>query len=155
MFQMIVAVIAVALVAIIAIAMIFFGGNVFTSGSDRALYAQLMNHGSQIEGALKLYQSDNGVYPPGSSNQVLAALIENDSRGMNYLKSKPMGDWFVEAGTIYRSLDDIAQCRRVNVTAKMDVENETSFGGCPPCTDESFKAWPGCRRETIQGDATP
>lgn len=154
MFQVIIAVISIALVAIIAIAMIWFGGSVFTTGSDRALYAQLMNHGSQIEGALKLYNADKGYYPAGTSQEVLGTLTADDA-GRTYLKDVPKGDWYVEGGTIYRALDDMGQCKRVNAVAKKDMSLADSYDGCPPCNGvdggawESFRDWPGCRREAI------
>lgn len=154
MFQVIIAVISIALVVIMAIAMIWFGGNVFVSGSDRALYAQLMNHGSQIEGALKLYNADRGVYPAGTSTQILAALTASEA-GRTYLKDVPRGDWYVDGGTIYRSLEDMGQCRRVNEVAKKDISLASAYDGCPPCNGveggpwEGFRDWPGCRREAI------
>lgn len=154
MFQLIVAVVALALVVVMALAMLWFGGSVFSSGSDRALYAQLMNHGSQIEGALKLYNVDKGSFPAGSSSEVLATLTES-SNGVTYLKDVPIGDWYVEGGTIYRALDDMSQCKRVNAVAKKDMSLADSYDGCPPCNGvaggawEGFRDWPGCRREAI------
>lgn len=154
MFQVIIAVISIALVAIIAIALIWFGGSAFMSGSDRALYAQLMNHGSQIEGALKLYNADKGTYPTGTSTEILNTLTHASS-GITYLKDVPVGDWYVDGGTIYRALIDMDQCKRVNVVAKKDISQASDYDGCPPCNGvaggpwEGFRDWPGCRREAI------
>lgn len=146
MFQLIAAVIAVALVAVIAIAMFFYGGSVFTSGADRALYAQLMNHGSQIEGAMKLYQTDYGTFPTGSSSQQLQTLMDRNRNGHNYLKDVPAGDWRISQGVIYRKLLDDQQCKRVNIVAKMpDAETV----GCPSCGDEKYNDWPGCSQEEL------
>lgn len=157
MFQMIVAVIAIALVVIMAVAMIWFGGSVFSTGSDRALYAQLMNHGSQIEGALKLYNADRGFYPTGNSTEVLSTLTSNAS-GATYLKDVPAGDWYVTDGVIYRALSNMDQCKRVNEVAKKDISLASSYDGCPPCSAaggadwQNYRDWPGCRADssTIQ-----
>jgi type II secretory pathway pseudopilin PulG len=148
MFQLIVAVVAVALVVLIGVAMIFFGGSAFTSGTDRALYAQLMNHGSQIEGAMKLYQSDYGTFPAGVGSQAqLQQLKDNNKNGQNYLTAVPQGDWYINQGVIYRSLTDIEQCKRVNVVAKMDVDSIPT--GCPQCDDANYSAWPACSKEQL------
>ena len=144
MFQLIVAVLAVAIVALIAIAVLFFGGNVFTSGHDRALYAQLMNHGSQIEGAMKLYQTDYGTFPAGTSAQQINALLDTNRSGQTYLSNVPVGEWRIDQGVIYRKLLDDQQCKRVNVVAKMP---EAETVGCPSCGDPAYATWPGCSRE--------
>jgi hypothetical protein len=150
MFQLIVVVLAVAIVATIAIAMIFFGGSVFSSGGDRALYAQLMNHGSQIEGAMKLYQSDYGNFPGGNSGEKLQSLLNNNSSGQNYLTTVPQGEWRISQGVIYRKLVDDQQCTRVNVVAKMP---NAATVGCPSCLDADYAAWPGCTQPELAENA--
>lgn len=154
MFQLIVAVVALALVVLMALAMLWFGGSAFSSGADRALYAQLMNHGSQIEGALKLYSVDRGTFPSGTSSEQFLALTSL-SQGATYLKDVPQGEWYINEGTIYRSLNNIDQCSRVNYVAKKDLSLASAYDGCPPCNGvaggawEQFKDWPGCRRDPL------
>ena len=146
MFQLIIAVVAIALVTILGIAMIFFGGSVFGTGTDRALYAQLMNHGSQIEGAMKLYSSDYGNYPIGTSSQQLQSLMNQNTAGQTYLSTIPQGSWYIDQGVIYRQLSDPDQCIRVNVAAKMP---DAKTVGCPSCSDANYSQWPGCQRDQI------
>ena len=147
MFQMIVAVISIALVAAIALAVLWFGGSSFMNGGDKAKYAQYMNHGSQIEGALKMYQSDTGFYPTGTPDKIVDALVKGDTQNGTYLTAEPQGSWYVEKGTIYRDLSNMDECSRINSVARKDIT--LVDGGCPVCDNDNYKDWPGCRREPI------
>lgn len=58
MFQLIVAVIAIALVIALTLASIFYGGEAFTRSSLKANVAALVNQAQQISGAHTLYKTD-------------------------------------------------------------------------------------------------
>lgn len=144
MFQLIVAVVSISLVVILAVAMLWYGGSAFTASSDRALFARLMNHGGQIEGAIQLYSSTRGAPPQGNSSQILATLLSE-----NYLSTVPPGGWYVDGTRVFYTLDDFSVCRRMNQLANWDVSPTgppAAWDGCPPCSDDSFSQWPGCRR---------
>lgn len=150
MFQLIAAVVAIALVAVIAIALIWYGGDAFMGGADKARYATYMNHGSQIEGAIKLYQTNHGFTPVGDSDKIVKMLVDGDGN-TNYLSSNPRGVWYVEEGTIYKSLDQgVDECKRINIVAKGKEAVETAGGdGCPVCGDATYRDWPGCKRDSL------
>lgn len=61
MFQLIVAVIAIALVIALTLASIFYGGEAFTRSSLKANVAAMVNQAQQISGANTLYRTDNGA----------------------------------------------------------------------------------------------
>ena len=150
MFQLIAAVIAIALVVVIALALIWYGGDAFKGGADKARYAAYMNHGSQIEGAIKLYQTNNGFTPEGDSDKIVAMLVQGDGN-TTYLSSEPRGTWYVESGTIYKSLvDGVDECKRINIVAKGKDAVDTAGGdGCPVCNDATYRDWPGCKRDSM------
>lgn len=58
MFQLIVAVIAIALVIALTLASIFYGGEAFTRSSLKANVAAMVNQAQQISGAHTLYKTD-------------------------------------------------------------------------------------------------
>jgi hypothetical protein len=64
MFQLIVAVIAIALVIALTLASIFYGGEAFTRSSLKANVAALVNQAQQISGAHTLYKTDFAVPAP-------------------------------------------------------------------------------------------
>lgn len=59
MFQIIVAVIAIALAAALAAASIFYGGSAFMSSTAKAQTTTMVNGAQQIAGAQALYRTDN------------------------------------------------------------------------------------------------
>ena len=149
MFQLIVAVISVALVAALAVALFYYGGTAFSTGQDKAHYAQYLNHGTQIEGALKLYLTEKGSDIQGDPSQIVSMLAKGDDQ-YTYLNSSPQGTWYVQDGTIYRSLAD-GECKRMNVVAKgQDAVDALGGDGCPSCTNSSYSDWPGCRKESME-----
>jgi hypothetical protein len=72
MFQLIVAVIAIALVIALTLASIFYGGEAFTRSSLKANVAAMVNQAQQISGAHVLYKTDNA-----KSTDSLDALVDN------------------------------------------------------------------------------
>ncbi len=159
MFQMIVAVIAVAIVALLAIATIFYGGGVFTSSGERGKFDGYIQQGTQIQAGLKLYNVDTGTMPTGSSSSQFTTLESN-----NYLTSTPPGGWVIDNQVIYKPLTDNAQCKRFNHYAGADTsdvvqpdgatQNLAYYEGCPPCDDAAWSKYPACQSTTVaSGDA--
>ncbi|MCS4089863.1 hypothetical protein [Rhizobium sp. BK176] len=64
MFQLIVAVIAIALVIALTLASIFYGGEAFTRSSLKANVAAMVNQAQQISGAHTLYKTDYSTAAP-------------------------------------------------------------------------------------------
>ncbi|MDW9478742.1 hypothetical protein GOB57_08495 [Sinorhizobium meliloti] len=73
MFQLIVAVIAIALVIALTLASIFYGGEAFTRSSLKANVAAMVNQAQQISGAHTLYKTDFAKDAPS-----LVALEQNE-----------------------------------------------------------------------------
>jgi hypothetical protein len=67
MFQLIVAVIAIALVIALTLASIFYGGEAFTRSSLKANVAALVNQAQQISGAHTLYKTDKAADAPAGA----------------------------------------------------------------------------------------
>lgn len=87
MFQLIVAVIAIALVIALTLASIFYGGSAFTRSSLKANVAAVVNQAQQIAGANVLYRTDNA-----KDATTVQALVSN-----NYLAEAPVAPAAVSA----------------------------------------------------------
>jgi hypothetical protein len=135
MFQLIIAIISVLVVAILAICGYFFLGDSFTNNSDKALYAKSMNGESQIEAALNLHLASHGVYPTGTSQQILDNLVAEQ-----YLASIPEGSWAIGDNQITKSIESENQCKAINRVAGKDV----STVPCPACDDAAYDDYPAC-----------
>lgn len=153
MFQLIVAVIAIALVLLLSIAAMYFGGSVYTESGARAAYAQNLNSATQIEAAMQLYYHDHTKNPPYEDMELLQYLQEQ-----KYLKDIPSGDWKVNPVALYKPIEiqDVRQCSAMNKAAGFDLSIvPAAYDGCPPCNGadgsqqlqdaETFKKWPGCQ----------
>jgi hypothetical protein len=65
MFNLIITVISIALVAALAVSSLYFGGDAFNEGSEKAKAATVVNQAQQIDGANTLYRLDEGSYATG------------------------------------------------------------------------------------------
>jgi hypothetical protein len=144
MFQLVTGVIAIVLAALIAIMALFYGGSVFTDNSGKAMYSKYLNGGQQIQAAVQLFQSQNGYFPTGTSQQILNSLIDGD-----YLSQIPDGRWIIQEDKLVRELQTNDQCKAINVAANYDVTTlPAGMNGCPPCADSAYKNWPACSSPT-------
>ncbi len=136
MTQLITAVIAIVIMVLLAIAAIWFGGSTFVNNSGRVDLATYENGAAQIETALSLYYADNGVYPSGTSSDILASLVT-----LNYLDAIPApADYSLDEVTgIQRPLTDLHQCYMLNFAAGVTHTEE-----CPACSDDTKGNYPGC-----------
>jgi hypothetical protein len=135
MFQLIVAVIAIALMVVMVLASIWFGGNVFSESKQRALYSEYVNSAAQIDGAINLYYQETASYPAGEDEVFLNNLVST-----GYLNGVPNGQWKVSRELLYKSIADANVCEIINRMSGQD----TSSVQCPPCGDAAYKSWPGC-----------
>jgi hypothetical protein len=153
MFQLIIAVIAIALVLLLVIAAMYFGGDIYNESGARAAYAKNVNSATQIEAAMQLYYHDNAKDAPFQDKALLNYLYEN-----KYLKDIPPGDWKVNPEALYKPIEiqDVQQCSAMNKAAGFDITVvPTAYNGCPPCNGaegsqqladaETYKKWPGCQ----------
>ena len=152
MFQLIVAVIAIALVIILTLAAVWYGGSAFTEGQAKADYARNVNTATQIEGAMQLYYANNSVNAPGEDDVLLNNLVD-----YGYLREIPFGDWSVTPDSLYRPIEiqSVGQCAIMNRAAGYDTDLAPTYDGCPPCNGEvgtqqladaqEFRQWPGCQ----------
>ncbi|MDW9478743.1 hypothetical protein GOB57_08500 [Sinorhizobium meliloti] len=153
MFQLIVAIVAIALVLLLVVAAMYFGGSIYDESGARAAYAKNVNSATQIEAAMQLYYHDEAVNAPGVDMVLLQNLHE-----WGYLKEIPEGDWKVNATALYKpiKIQDVEQCSAMNKAAGFNVSQvPDQYEGCPPCNGaegsqqladaEAFKKWPGCQ----------
>lgn len=161
MFQLIIAIVAIALVLLLVIAAMYFGGSIYDESGARAAYAKNVNSATQIEAAMQLYYHDKSSSPAGENMTLLHNLLD-----WGYLKEIPEGDWRVNATALYKpiKIQDVEQCSAMNKAAGFNLSQvPDQYDGCPPCngaegsqqlTDaETFKKWPGC--QFISTAATP
>lgn len=153
MFQLIIAVIAIALVLLLTLAAIWFGGDVYDESKARADYARNVNSATQIEAAMQLYYHDKSFDPPGEDMTLL-----NNLKDWGYLATLPEGDWKVNTESLYKPIEvqTVSQCKSMNRAAGFDVSIlPAAYEGCPPCNGdegsaqladaETYKRWPGCQ----------
>jgi len=153
MFQLIVAIIAIALVVVLVLAAMYFGGEVYADSKARADYARNVSSATQIEAAMQLYYHDNARHVDGVDMTLLGNLL-----GAGYLKELPEGDWRINEESLYKPIEiqQVAQCASMNKAAGFSISQlPTEYEGCPPCNGaegsqqladaEQFKAWPGCQ----------
>jgi hypothetical protein len=153
MFQLIVAIVAIALVLLLIIAAMYFGGSIYDESGARAAYAKNVNSATQIEAAMQLYYHDKSSSPAGQDMTLLNNLLN-----WGYLKEIPEGDWKVNATALYKpiKIQDVEQCSAMNKAAGFNLSQiPDQYDGCPPCNGaegsqqladaETFKKWPGCQ----------
>ena len=161
MFQLIIAVIAIALVLLLVLAAMYFGGSIYDESGARAAYARNVNSATQIEAAMQLYYHDNAKDAPFQDMELINYLYQQ-----KYLKDIPQGDWKVNTEALYKPIEiqDVKQCSSMNKAAGFDISTiPTAYEGCPPCNGadgssqladaETYKKWPGC--QFISAPATP
>lgn len=136
MFQIIVAVIAIALAAALAAASIFYGGSAFLSSTAKAQTTTLINSAQQISGAQALYRTDNA----GASANDIQDLVSN-----NYLQAVPTAPAVASDGTWTLTDDGSISYIEINsdniseICAEVEKQNGGtdlgSFTDAPALTD--------------------
>lgn len=138
MFSLIITIISIALVAALALATLYFGGSSFMDGKPEAEAARYINEGSQIVGAVRLFQAEKQGALPGD--------LEDDLVGY-YLKDMPKTgvDWDIASNSLVKPVEQADVCERVNEKAGWDNPNweadSNSAGQHEPvsCDDASLE----------------
>lgn len=128
MFSLIITIIAIALVAILAIATVFYGGETFTQGNEKAEAAKRIAAGQQIVSAIHMYRADNAALPGSLS------ILSSNQR---YLSAIPEGDWIVSTDAVVSAVSE-QQCMSINEQLNLKV---TSI---PSCSDPEFATQTVC-----------
>lgn len=121
MFQLIIAIIAIALVALLAVASLYYGGSAFSTGSARAAAATVVSQAQQINAAEVLYANDN-------SGAIPATVLALNTSTPQYLQAVPVLPsniggtvaWTVDGsknGLIYAQVANQAICSQINTQA--------------------------------------
>jgi hypothetical protein len=127
MFSLITVLIAIVLVTVLALSTIYFGGNAFRQGGDKAQVAQLLNESEQVRAALTIYEATHDA--KATSMQELI-----DSKA---LTAAPTG-WQLGDGFTFNSSITEAVCLGANARAGFDSSTV-------PACDTADSAVPCCR----------
>lgn len=128
MFSLIITIISIALVGLLAVAAVFYGGDAFTEGNQKAEAAKRIGAGQQIVSAIHMYQADNASLP-----STLSELSSNK----RYLTAVPDGDWVVSKDAVVSAVSE-QQC--------MDINHQLNISATsiPSCSDPQFAATTVC-----------
>jgi type II secretory pathway pseudopilin PulG len=136
MFSLIIAIVSILLVGALALATVYYGGTSFLMGSERAQIARVMNEGSQVEGAIRLFRVEQGRLPESPD--------ELTDPNHQYLQALPTGSGELEASKfqfgddyVFAAVSDAKVCEAIN--AKMGIE-----GAVPMCSDPSVAGTKVC-----------
>jgi len=144
MFNLIVVAIAVVLVGVIAVASLWYGGDVFSTQTQKTDYLKIEAAASQIKGAMELHRAREGFYPAlGTSGDPIVdtrTMLQNLTTGpVTYLSSIPAGDWIVnQSGFVSVEIESEEECERINLFAGQTAT-------CPDCSAPSFDFFPACQ----------
>jgi hypothetical protein len=134
MFQLIVAVIAIALVIALTLASIFYGGEAFTRSSLKANVAAMVNQAQQISAAHTLYKTDKAVSPTNG----LAGLVPD------YLADEPVAPKIVEQvndASVSWTLDTVNKIAYIELGADaQETCDAVADNGVGECTDGAGNA---------------
>lgn len=146
MFNIIIAIIAIALVVIISYATMYYGGDSFNDGKLKAEAARLVNEGSQIASAAMVYRAKGGDL--SASDFTLNTLVDAE-----YLKTVPV-NWNPDTDfVIYpvNSNDDPKAetlCYVANSQAGFHFDG-AEVAGVVPYSKDTTKGIPLCSLENI------
>lgn len=146
MFSLVITIISIALVSALVLATLYFGGNAFNKGSEKADASKLINIGQQIAAAFTLRDVD------ASSGVAVPSLTAQGLPDSNYLTSTPIGWSALCSGGLCQvktelGLSAIETCKAVNVRAGLGATLEltvfamaTSLFHCSAVLDEAGQA---------------
>jgi len=125
MFSLIIVIVSVALVVAVVAATLYHGGDTVTEGSRHAQSAQILNEGSQLRGALVLYQANTGAEATSVTDLVTSKTLTTALPG-----------WEIIDGYAYRSVDNRDVCLAAN--EKVGVHT------VPACSDATYAGTAVC-----------
>lgn len=96
MTNMILGMIGILLAAAAALMTMFWGGDAFFSGSEKAEASRLTNEGAQIEQAISSYTARNGILPGagGGSSDAESDLVS--SKFLSHMPKGSAGSWIID-----------------------------------------------------------
>lgn len=125
MFSLIIVIISIALVAAIAIATLWYGGTQFSQGQNKAIAARVLNEGSQLLGATRIYQADHGNALPNSVQDLVNAEYLRNIEGLQTEWSMTT-DYFVTSSVPYELCQEIN--RQIGVDSVPSCEDAGAIG---------------------------
>lgn len=144
MFQLIIAVLAIALIAALAIASLYYGGSAFSNGSAKAAASTVVSQAQQVNAADVLFQNDNA----GAYATDIAALVS-----ANYLKAAPVlttniggtTGWSIDStdGMVYTDVANEQICTQINQQVGVST-NPSATDGTPASLNTAITAQYGC-----------
>ena len=126
MFSLIITVISIALVAALAVSTLYFGGDAFNAGSDKAKASTVVNQAQQIDGANTIFRLDTGAF---------AASV--DALVPEYLASAPVVDDTIASGGSYSISDDTVSLSGVNSEVCERINEQVGVDDSSTLTSET------------------
>lgn len=108
MFSLIITIVTIALVAALAVTAIYYGGEAFGEGSDKAMAATVINQGEMILAAADMHRAkEAGSMPDDIQNDLVPKyLIRMPTLTSSYFDTT-RNDWTIESGKVV--LNDVKQ----------------------------------------------
>lgn len=125
MFSLIITLLSIGLVALLALASIYYGGDIFSSGNQKAAAAQILTESQQMRGALSAHVALVGDRASSTDDLVSSQI----------LKAVPDG-WGVIEGYAYKSVSTVDVCLAANKKLGIDL--------VPACTDVQYAGTAMC-----------
>jgi hypothetical protein len=113
-FQLIIAIIAIALVAVLAVASLYYGGTAFSTGSARAAASTAVSQAQQISAADVLYQNDNaGKYAASVTDLVSGTYLQSEPKLPNNIGGAA---WSLDptSGMVFTTIANSEVCLQIN-----------------------------------------
>ena len=130
MFSLIITVISIALVAALAVSTLYFGGDAFNAGSDKAKASTLVNQAQQIDGANTIYRLDTGALATGIGDLTpdylaSAPQVNGNISSSSYSLGGATDDTITLSGVTASVCDEVND--QIGLTA--DVADATAMAG--------------------------
>lgn len=139
MFQLIVAVIAIALVIALTLASIFYGGEAFTRSSLKANVAAMVNQAQQISAAHTLYKTDKAVSPSNGLAGLIPEYLADEPIAPKIVKQVTVG---TETSSVAWTLDTVGKLAYIelgdDVAETCAAVDDNRVGACVDTTGDSI-----------------
>lgn len=134
MFSLIIIIISILLVGALALATVYYGHTSLLSGSESAVMSRVLNEGSQVEAAIRLFRVEQHRVPDS-----IGDLVEK-----SYLAALPPGRHELEAskfhfgdGYVFSTVSESTMCEAIN--ARLGIVN-----AIPQCDDPAIASMKVC-----------
>ena len=123
MFSLIITVISIALVAALAVSTLYFGGDAFNAGSDKAKAATIVNQAQQIDGANTIFRLDTGALASDLADDLVPEYLASTPQVNDNISSNSYS--LAADGTI--TLDTVTATVCDEVNAQVGVDEEVAY----------------------------